>query len=382
MHSNGPRFFPSLEGIRGYAFLAVFVNHYYNYTANKPTSLSTRILMLVENQIWFLVPIFFVLSGFLITRILVRTRDREGYFRVFYTRRALRILPLYYVVIGSVTVYTLLRQRSTFHGMDLLYFIYLQNFTGGNIGTKFVLGHLWSLAVEEQFYLLWPLAIWFLRSERAVLKFSYALVLACTAFRFAWPWIWKVPVGYSYIFTPSRVDGIILGAILAIHFERTEHWERFAWAARVGIPVLLASTLLITIVKGYSFPADAITNSNYLGMVYCIPAMNLIGLGFVILALTPSSFVAKACSHPAICKVGSLSYALYVFHDLYMNFLYEHSMFRLVRYMPETIAHAVFTLLCFCLTMGLALASYWLLEEPAMRLKEKFRYGATVNRSG
>jgi peptidoglycan/LPS O-acetylase OafA/YrhL len=379
-HNEGPRFFPSLEGIRGYAFLAVFLIHYYDYTLIQPASPALRVLHIIENQMWFLVPIFFVLSGFLITRILMRTLDREGFFRVFYARRALRILPLYYLVIGGVTVYTLLRERSTFHASNLLFFVYLGNATGINIGTRFFVGHLWSLAVEEQFYLLWPLAIWFLRSERAVLNFSYWLVGACTLFRVAWP-LWGLHPGYAYFITPTRVDGIVLGAILAFHYERTKHWERYVLAAKVGIPVLLAGTLGVTLLDGFSFPAIDLKNTSYLGIAYCIPAMNFIGLGLVILALTPNSVVAKVCSQPTICKVGRLSYGLYVFHDLYLNFLYEHTMPRLVRHMSATTAHAVFTVLGFTITLGLSMATYWLIEEQAMRLKERFRYGAIVKRS-
>ncbi len=371
MDIKKPNFFSSLEGIRGYAFLAVFFLHY-NSVIKRPSFLRAYPSYLAFNLGWFLVPIFFALSGFLITRVLLATREREGYFRVFYFRRAVRVLPLYYVVVAIVTAIAIaahwdLRFR------HLLYLVYLQNFCQLTISNKIQLNHFWSLAVEEQFYLLWPVAIRFLRTEKSILNFSYALIASCTIFRLAWP-LWHISMSRGYYITPTRMDGIILGAVLAIHYERRTHWAWFIRAAKFGIPLLLMCMLAVTLVVGSTYP------DTYIGIAFCIPAMNLIGMGFVILALTPENIVAKACSGPAICSFGKLSYGLYIFHILYYSFFLDDVSPALGHYMPHHAARFLSTLLALGLTTGLAWVTYKLIEEPAMNLKEKFKYGPVVER--
>src|ERR1700761_1299418 len=121
-------FFASLEGIRGYAFLLVFLIHYTCISiTERPGRRILYPLFLLNNTAWFLVPIFFVLSGFLITRILLHTQNRDGYFRVFYLRRALRVLPLYYLTLFAL-IATVIVNHWPLNSSWLLYLVYLQNF--------------------------------------------------------------------------------------------------------------------------------------------------------------------------------------------------------------------------------------------------------------
>lgn len=371
MDTKKPEFFNSLEGIRGYAFLAVFFLHY-NLLIKRPTSLMAYPAYLACNLGWFLVPIFFVLSGFLITRVLLNTKEREGYFKIFYLRRAVRILPLYYIVIVAIGIIAVAKHWSI-NPKHLLYLFYMQNFTQLELSSSIHINHFWSLAVEEQFYLLWPVAIWFLRSEKSVLNFCYTLIAACCLFRVAWP-LWGLPMSYGYFITPARVDGIILGAVLAIHYKRATNWTSFVRAAKVGIPILLLGMLAVTLIAGSTFP------DSYVGIALCTPAMNLLGMGFVILALTPGNVVARVCSGSKICKFGKLTYGLYVFHYLYCSYFLYSVAPALARYMPRQIAHLASSGLALGLTTTLAFASYKLLEEPAMAMKERFKYGPVVVR--
>ncbi len=371
MVPSKPEYFNSLEGIRAYAFLAVFFLHYHP-GSYRPGGWATYPLFLAWNLGWFMVPIFFVLSGFLITRVLLNTREREGFFRVFYLRRAVRILPLYYFVIALVAAIAVIAHWRL-QPQHLLYLTYLQNFTLVDLNSNISLNHLWSLAIEEQFYLLWPLAIWFLRSEKAILNFSYGLILASTLFRFSFHYL-GIPMVQGYFSTPTRVDAIILGAVLAIHYKRGLHWDRFVQAARLGIPVLLGCLTVFTLLRGSSWPDGSAS------IALCIPAMNLIGLGFVILALTPNSAVARACSGHAICSFGKLTYSLYIFHFLYEPFFLHTVRPALAHHMPYLFASALSTLIALALTVALGLLSYKLIELPGLALKDRFKYGPRIER--
>src|ERR1700712_417529 len=168
------RHITSLDGYRGIAFLLVFLRH---YTLTRHSH--SRILLGIMNVSavgWAGVDLFFVLSGFLITGILLDTRTEQHYFRNFIVRRALRIFPLYYMVLFVMLALTPLLHLQ-WHRGHIAYFFYLGN-VAGNINPNlqdvlpyFSLLPLWSLSLEEQFYLLWPLVIYFAAtSSRRIIR--------------------------------------------------------------------------------------------------------------------------------------------------------------------------------------------------------------------
>lgn len=368
-------FFPSLEGIRGYAFLLVFIIHYTGIQA-RPTDLVLYPFFLLQNTAWFLVPIFFVLSGFLITRILLNTREREGYFRVFYFRRILRVFPLYYLVVIPIGLFGILRHWP-FLPQHLLYLVYLQTLSPicaesfRYLPVKVTIAHLWSLAIEEQFYLVWPIVIWFLPTEEALLRVSYGIIATCSLLRIAWP-LFHLSYTYAYYATFTRVDAIILGAVLAIHYKRRVHWSLFVKLSHILIPVVWGALIILSLITGSAW------TDNYVGVAFCIPAMNLIGACFVILAIHPTGFVNRVCSGKTICHVGRLSYGLYLFHHLYSMPFNAILLPKLNHYLPNPVSHCVVLILAFSITLALAMLSYRFIEEPAMRWKDKMKYGAVI----
>jgi len=163
-------FYPALNGLRAVAILMVFVNHYGALAIGRTIPL----------MFWPGVDLFFVLSGFLITGILYDSRESERYFRDFYTRRALRIFPLYYGFFVLVRILKPLLHLvySPLFWSNWLYVSNLVRPWWGNpteifwpqvTPTPVVLGALWSLCVEEQFYLVWPLLVLLLRSCKAIM---------------------------------------------------------------------------------------------------------------------------------------------------------------------------------------------------------------------
>jgi peptidoglycan/LPS O-acetylase OafA/YrhL len=361
-------FFASLEGIRGYAFLLVFLIHY-TAVAVRPTNLYLYPFFLLNHTAWFLVPIFFVLSGFLITRILLNTQDRDGYFRVFYFRRAIRVLPLYYLTLFVLAAIVAV-QHWQFHRGWILYLVYLENFKFSALQNEghFNTAHLWSLALEEQFYLIWPVIIWFLRSEKTILRFCYSFVGASFALRLAWP-LFNIPYNMAYFYSFTRADAIILGAILAIHYQRRTHWKQTISLAKVFVPFTWLAIVVVVLIRGNGLTTD------YLGVAAMIPAQNFLGLGFVILALEPGTVVHRLCSKNLICRVGRLSYGLYIFHLLYGNYFYVTVTAQAATYMPFWIAKTISTSLALATTFALAILAYRFIEEPAMRWKDKVKYG-------
>jgi peptidoglycan/LPS O-acetylase OafA/YrhL len=162
---NHRQHFKSLDGLRGLAVLMVFFYHFYPRTPRDP-------IAILAGTCWLGVDLFFALSGFLITGILYDTLGDPNFFRNFYGRRSLRLFPVYIVIVACViAVSTLLGGHLTVWSIP--FFIYAANIVVdlhkpiGIVGANLL--HLWSLALEEQFYLLWPMAIFLLRNRRRIM---------------------------------------------------------------------------------------------------------------------------------------------------------------------------------------------------------------------
>lgn len=209
---------PELDGLRGLAILAVLVFHarwVFATTAEIP-GFAYQILGLG----WCGVDLFFVLSGFLITGILLDTRESPTYFRTFYLRRVLRIFPLYFVYL--LTVLVLFRYGWRWYsGRDFWqttnpwwYLGYLMNWKQGGGSDDRFLEHLWSLGIEEQFYLVWPALVWWLPRRRLVCLCG-AMMLGALAVR-----CWMSGLGTDteimYRMTPCRLDCLAAGAFVAL----------------------------------------------------------------------------------------------------------------------------------------------------------------------
>jgi peptidoglycan/LPS O-acetylase OafA/YrhL len=236
----------ALDGVRGVAVGMVLVIHCLLLPAG---GLLTRLWHNVAESMFIGVDLFFVLSGYLITSILLRTRERPGYFRSFYWRRVLRILPAYALVLAYIfglrTLFLPPAQAAELHALFPWFALFLQNFVGILTPPLTWPGahHLWSLAIEEQFYLAWPLVALFV-APRRLLWVCAALVLGADLCRFA-----LLATGASwntlYAVTPVRVDGLAAGGFVACWMKLTPRtpWPRAlhlaGLAAGLGLLVLL-----------------------------------------------------------------------------------------------------------------------------------------------
>jgi peptidoglycan/LPS O-acetylase OafA/YrhL len=216
---------PSLDGVRGIAILLVLAHHF-GVPADLPHRSASVFTQWIERLLyvgWAGVDLFFVLSGFLITSILLVSKNAPEYFRRFYSRRILRIFPLYYftLILGLVVLPRLL----TYQNVGLL-----RDVTSGqawlwtytlNIGLALgwvtgpaIFGHYWTLAVEEQYYLIWP---WVVKvaSSRTILILSGLMLFAALVLRIIW---FDSEFGWAgaYRFTLTRADSLALGGAIAV----------------------------------------------------------------------------------------------------------------------------------------------------------------------
>jgi peptidoglycan/LPS O-acetylase OafA/YrhL len=311
---------PELDGIRGLAILGVLCSHGTSLTGifgGMPTSIACNVFMHLMVPLWGGVDLFFVLSGFLITSILLRTKANESYFSSFYARRMLRIFPVYYfVLILSLAV----GRFSTFFAgalppwtsWRLAYFLYLQNWPVFWHGEKIMgglWGAYWSLAVEEQFYLVWPLIILLLPSK-TVARICY-IGFACALPLRIYLCIHYFRSSFGLVqFTSSRVDGLLLGAACAIYMF--EH--------RTPVPIrwIIASAAIGTAIMGSIVlfrPQELVATGGWI-MTFGISAFALLSTALVAISQHQIPWVERALTLNWLRIAGKYSYGIYVYHLL------------------------------------------------------------------
>ena len=366
---------PALDGLRGVAILMVLVFHFWQSLPDlhlSPTAQRALSILSIGQKG---VDLFFVLSGFLITGILLRTKLAPHYFRNFYTRRALRIFPLYYAVLITILVWTKLFATSASDGHPLWpYFVYLQNivstFGRANIGGP---EHFWSLAVEEHFYLFWPLAIMAFNRRHLVI-FAISLIIGAFVCRAVF-----VSVGLGvFTFTLCRMDALALGALLAVTFTEPTAWATVqSWAQRLAIPMVLLSLGSFFAFSGSGTAVLQITKFLMFDLLCAL---------FLVLSLSqsPRHPVPVLLKRGPLRFTGKISYGIYVFHP----FIYGFMMGRLHGSM-RNLFHGkliAFVLADFALVVAATILVSWfswvLLEQPLLSLKEQFAYGTAASLSG
>jgi peptidoglycan/LPS O-acetylase OafA/YrhL len=289
--ASEPNRIAELDGIRGVAILSVILAHAFSIPL-----------------LWAGVDLFFVLSGFLITDILIRRKESGGsYFGYFYARRARRIIAPYLLLLAA---------SSLLFGLAWTRYWYWFAFFAANVaGALNQVGHrslvpLWSLAVEEQFYLLWPLIV-YATGRKALLRISLAIVIAAPVMRaVATPsFSTHFPV---YYLTPFRMDLLASGAILAWvqHWNRDlfsglSYWPRFALAGAVAL-----LTALALIDPGFRTGANTVR-----GNVLIYTLTNLLATSLVVTALIGTGIICRILRNPVIRYVGTISYSMYLIHQ-------------------------------------------------------------------
>ncbi len=371
---------PALDGLRGLAILLVLVSHLMLFN-DKTGSRFGDSLSALRGLGWVGVDLFFVLSGFLITGILYDTLHDPRYFRSFYMRRFLRIFPLYY---GFLFFMMLLAHWLHFSwgGRQYVLLAYMQNsglwfpVTDFHPGVWADLDHFWSLAVEEQFYLFWPLLVFLLRGRNRLIALTLSLSASALLLRII---LYMHGVSPLRIFmsTPCRMDALLLGGCVALLIRGDSDWIPRRWM--VPLAFLSATTIVVYTLRNLGHDMRYSFFGSTFG--YTVIAAGCVAL--LIAALDTSSIAHRVFSWRFLRSLGKYSYGIYVLHifvaHLLGTFLNRALGTSLRIYLaPYFHSRVAAILLEFCVnTAAVFLAawcSYHAYEVHFLRLKRYFGY--------
>ena len=374
-------YMPELDSIRGIAVLLVLFYHGFalGYDLHRLSGFP-RIVFLASMPGWVGVDLFFVLSGFLITGILLDTRDRVDYYRHFYIRRALRILPIYYAVLALVTALSgsyLVGRHPAWP--SLLFNLFYCSNLSILFGIPFQYPVLWSLAVEEHFYLLWPVII--RRFTRRGVVYSLLFVgIACPVLR-SLDFLLGYSLGptdFGQGYTWLVADGIAMGALLAI-------LARGRFQSRMGMRSLaiISLTISLTLFVGGAH-SGIFQQTRFLGTTLRQTALNFLFAGTISLALVLGSGRWRSLVRwPLLEFVGTISYGLYLFHMVIFA-LVDYCWHWVFRTAASEATDSLSMMLRFVVAVGLtvliAYLSRWYFEERFLQLKNRFDFGPRIVR--
>ncbi|HYK09553.1 MAG TPA: acyltransferase [Gemmatimonadales bacterium] len=304
---------PELDGLRGIAILLVFLTHFVALYLSPAGSPVDAVVRWVARFGWTGVDLFFVLSGFLITGILLDTRHQPHYWRNYAARRILRIFPLYYGVLVLAFLVVPLVGHWTSPALETLrsnqawfwaYAVNILQVVKGEAATPLNTSHFWSLCIEEQFYIVWPLVILF-ASPRGIFRIAFWAIVLGGVFR-VWIVLSPLPTWAAYVLTPGRLDGLMIGAALAVlaRGPGLESVRPYAKVVALGSGLV---TLVLALWRGMG----------YRDPVVAVVGFPTIAVGFgaaLVLSLTGGLQLKRILSHPHLRAWGKYSYGLYLLH--------------------------------------------------------------------
>jgi peptidoglycan/LPS O-acetylase OafA/YrhL len=356
-------YFPHLDGLRFFAFLFVFVSHIARFVWE-------RALFLTQGDLG--VSFFFVLSGFLITYLLLFEKENGGIIHLpkFYLRRILRIWPLYFIVFGIGILFAQLALPhvpfiTNFNSSATIWYVsFLANFwIIAHRGISTILVVLWSISVEEQFYLVWPLIMKFIK-KRFIPVILCSLVLIAIIYRYL-NWENYKMVDYS---TFSVMSDLAIGALLGFFSFYIPHFRdkmaKYLTRAKVLSIYALFVGLFLLKIYAYAIVPDGLRP--LYGAI--LPILFSIVFALIIFEQNYSehSFF-KASTSRALVYLGKISYGLYVYHIIAISLVFY--------FLAEIGIHSKFliTILSFGLTVLMAHLSYKYIEQKILRLKDRMR---------
>ena len=323
---------------------------------------------------WVGVDLFFTLSGFLITGILLDTRNNAGYFKNFFVRRALRIFPLYYGVFALLLLLTPVLHLE-WHLGHLAYLFYVGNIAYcmnsnlANLKPDVLFLHFWSLAVEEQFYLIWPWVIYFFARKRRELA-RLCLGMSAVAFLLRWIVLRMVhgnqAYEWAYAMLPTHIDGLLYGALAAL-WIRTRAVHLIQPAARRICLVAAAVVAVVYTTVGVNF-------YSWTMILIGFPALAILFATVLLQALQRGTWACRLGNVRLFRFFGKYSYGLYIFHILFAPGLAHYQPVLQGWVHSRVVGGLLYDLLVLLGTCAVAVLSYQLYEKRWLRLKSRFEY--------
>lgn len=362
----------SLDGVRGVAIAMVLIFHLL-WSNNQTGSTIMNFLAGFRGAGWIGVDLFFSLSGFLITGILFDTLHTGHYFKNFYGRRFLRIFPIYY---GLILVLYLVFHPIHFDQVRpfLLLISYVQNtplwWHGLQTPVVFSTDHLWSLAVEEQFYLVWPVLMFFIRDRKKLVWTAAILALMAPITRI-FLLAHGAPFTATYKLTVCRADSLLAGAWLALMVRGKLRDRVLRYAAPTFGLALLLCGIIAWRFGNFDWEINRAINS------YGYSILAIVSTSLIAMALRPHSITARMMRAKTLRFLGKYSYGIYVYHEiisilvtLWVRDFLEHHIHSKILY------HLAFMACVLLITIPLAMLSFHFYEKPFLKLKKYFNYPA------
>lgn len=373
MESNAARI-PALDGVRGLAVLAVVV-HNTAWIGSRHRELSAKMYSAAAAAGWTGVQLFFVLSGFLITGILLDDKGTAGCVRRFFVRRTLRIFPLYFATLGTVVVLAAAGLGPEVWSRTVLteqwpYWLYVSNWTDPFRAGINVLSHVWSLAVEEQFYVLWPAIVWSL-SSRSLLQLTVGMVALGPLVRLAMH-VDGMPSEALYMFTTARMDALATGALVAILVRDEGHQQSLSWwTPRIATAATLALVALVLTQRGFhsnEVPIAVVGQSLVSLLAACVVTW---GIGATSVQL---HWLKRLLDAGALPRLGNYSYAIYMFHyPLHRKLQPFFTAWVNTHTTPSYLLRlGTYSLVVLLLSYLLARISWVLVERPFLSLRSRW----------
>jgi peptidoglycan/LPS O-acetylase OafA/YrhL len=364
---------PALDGVRALASLMVVAYHFGPHIIRTAESRFAFLLRFPRHGVEG-VDLFFVLSGFLISGILVKERSSSRYFSTFYKRRAFRIFPLYYLTLAGYTIAALwLGAKTAAYGRLFenplplwTYWLYIQNFAmafAGSYGAIWMAGS-WSLAIEEQFYLTLPAVVKKI-SDRALMRIAVAGLIIPLFLRALEQSTRLLPGIANAVLLPVRLDSLSAGIVIMLLLRNHED------AVRKNARLLRWSGFLVGFVW-LVFPTLPPAISVRMGFLNDTISAIAFGLLILNIQLRPRDLMARTLSAGSVRLLGNMAYSTYLFHPIVLCIV-----FRSLRGVDPQLNTAS-DLPALALALGLTLVFSWLswtrFERPLLAHGHRFEY--------
>ena len=369
---SGERHIEALDGFRGFALLVVLFHHLFwsNTQSGNPIF---DFISQIRAASFVGVNLFFALSGFLITGILLDTRTDGNYFKAFYARRALRIFPLYY---GFLIFLFLLTRPLHFqwNGWQYYYLTYSANLALWRdvplVVQPFNIDHFWSLNVEEQFYLVWPFLIYRIKSISRLLHVALAGCLVVLLIRVALVLLRsRFPNPYlAYSPTFSCADNLLYGCAVALLMQSPWKQITLRWAPRVFAVCAVLLLTIFLVLHGFEVPNPIVSTVGF-------SLFGILSASLIAMILSAGSLTARFFSSSILRFFGRYSYGLYVYHYSIAGWISQPLRIWFISHnVHKALALTGSALIIGVISTIIAVLSYQLFENRFLKLKRYFPY--------